>query len=228
MTSFCFCGVWYYAPSQSFTREFGAWKAVSGQPKLWPLLGFSISIDIDFEDVRFLLVSPLAEGDLTRLSGDILRNKDQIFPYVSAFTLCHIHCPSNLIVSDPGHCPWLEDFAWFWHNSWWPSGSTSLVVIYSSHLFYFFFQSNILCYEGHCYLTDFGIPKSPTTSTPATSAQTVDRGWAAPELDQQTCSKQSDIFSFACTIYEVFVYFLDLSLLFTYLCALDLYPKAPL
>ena len=83
----------------------------------------------------------------------------------------------------------------------------------------FFFQSNILCYEGHCYLTDLGLSKSPTMSTPTTFAQMVERGWAAPELDQQTRSKQSDIFSFACTIYEVFVYFLDLSTLFTYLCA---------
>ena len=124
--------------TQSFTREFGVWKSVSG-PKLWKLHGFSILIDLDNEDVRFLLVSPLAEGDLTTLSRVILRNnlKDQIFTFVSAFTLCHIHCPSNLIVSDSGHCPWFEDFAWLRHNSWWPSSSTSLVVIYPSHSFYF-------------------------------------------------------------------------------------------
>ena len=97
--------------TQSFTREFRAWNTVSGQPKLWPLLGFSISIDVDFEDVSLLLVSPLAAGDLTNISGDDLCNKDQIVTFVSAFTFCHIHCPSNLIVSDPGHCPWLEEFA---------------------------------------------------------------------------------------------------------------------
>ena len=98
--------------TQSFTREFGVWKSVSG-PKLWKLHGFSILIDLDNEDVRFILVSPLAEGDLTTLSRVILRNnlKDQIFTFVSAFTLCHIHRPSNLIVSDSGHCPWFEDFA---------------------------------------------------------------------------------------------------------------------
>ena len=45
-------------------------------------------------------------------------------------------------------------------------------------------------------------------STLATFAQMVHGGWAAPELDQQTRTKQSDIFSFACTIYEVLVYFL--------------------
>ena len=42
-------------------------------------------------------------------------------------------------------------------------------------------------------------------STPDTFAQMVHRGWAAPELDQQSRSKQSDIFSFACTIFEVLV-----------------------
>ena len=95
--------------TQSFTREFRAWKTVSGQPNLWKLHGLSISIDIDNEDVRFLLVSPLAEGDLTTLSRDILRNKDQIFPYVPL--LFATFCPSNLIVSDLGHCPRLEEFA---------------------------------------------------------------------------------------------------------------------
>jgi hypothetical protein len=68
----------------------------------------------------------------------------------------------------------------------------------------------------------------PAISTFATFAQMVDRGWAAPELDHQPRSKGSDIFSFACTIYEVLVYFLDLSSLFTYLCALDVYPTTPL
>ena len=93
------------------------------------------------------------------------------------------------------------------------------------------FQSNVLRSEGHCYLTDFGISKLPTTSTFATFAQVVHAGWAAPELDEETHrSKESDIFSFACTIYQVLVYFLDISSLFTYsyLCALDLYPRAPL
>ena len=45
----------------------------------------------------------------------------------------------------------------------------------------------------------------------ASFAQMFYSGWAAPELDQQPRSKQSDIFSFACTIYEVLVYSLDLS-----------------
>jgi len=44
----------------------------------------------------------------------------------------------------------------------------------------------------------------PAISTLGTFAQMVHCGWAAPELDQQTRSKQSDIFSFACTIYEMF------------------------
>ena len=78
---------------------------------MWPLYGFSISIDVDYEDVRLLLVSPLAEGDLTTMSLDNLSNKNQIITFVSAFTLRHFHCASNLIVSDPGHCPWLEEFA---------------------------------------------------------------------------------------------------------------------
>jgi hypothetical protein len=99
--------------TQAFTREFWVWNIVSesGGPGLWPLHGFSISIDVDFEDVQFLLVSPLATCDLTKISPDTLSNTDQIVTFVSAFTLCHIHCPSDLIVSDPGHCPWLEDFA---------------------------------------------------------------------------------------------------------------------
>ena len=78
--------------TQSFARDFQAWTTVSGQPKLWPLYGFSISIDFDFEDVRLLLVSPLAEGNLTSLSRDIFRDKNQIATFVSAFTLRHIHC----------------------------------------------------------------------------------------------------------------------------------------
>jgi hypothetical protein len=97
--------------TQPFTREFRVWNAVSGQPGLWLLHGFSISIDVDFEDVKLLLVSPLAASDLTEIKRDTLSNTDQIVTFVSAFTLCHIHCPSDLIVSDPGHCPWLEDFA---------------------------------------------------------------------------------------------------------------------
>ena len=203
-----------------FTREFRAWTTVSGQPKLWPLHGFSISIDVDFEDVRLLLVSPLAAGDLSNMSRDSLKDKDQIVTFVSAFTLRHIHRPSNLIVSDSGHCPWLEEFAWVRHNSWRPSCSTFLVVIYPSHSFrIILLQSNVLRSEGHCYLVDFGIAKMPTMSTLATFAKMVHCGWAAPELDQQPRSKQSDIFSFACTIYEVLVYFLDLSFLFMYLCA---------
>ena len=69
--------------TQSFTRKFRAWNTVSGQPKLWPLHGFSISIEVDFEYVRLLLVSPLAEGDLTKMSRDNLSNKDQIVTFVS-------------------------------------------------------------------------------------------------------------------------------------------------
>jgi serine/threonine protein kinase len=99
---------------------------------------------------------------------------------------------------------------------------TFVQCVLNSHLSQSFilFQSNVLCSEGHCYLTDFGISKMPAISTLGTFAQMVHAGWAAPELDQEPRSKHSDIFSFACTIYEVLVYyFLDLSLLFTYLCA---------
>ena len=95
---------------------------------------------------------------------------------------------------------------------------TSLVVIYISQSF-ILFQSNVLCSDGHCYLTDFGVHKILTWDFSDTLAQPL-FGWAAPELDEQTdCSKQSDIFSFACTIYEVLVYFPDLWSLFTYLCS---------
>ena len=123
--------------TQTFTREFRTWNTVSGQPKLWPLHGFSISIDVDFEDVRLLLVSPLAAGDLSKMSRDNLSNKDQIVTFVSAFTLRHIHCPSNSIVSGPGHRPWPEEFAWFRHNPWRYSCSRSLVIIDPSYSFYF-------------------------------------------------------------------------------------------
>ena len=85
------------------------------------------------------------------------------------------------------------------------------------------FQSSVLRSHGHCYLSDFGISELPMMSTLGSFARMVHAGWAAPELDEKSLrSKKSDIFSFACTIYEVFVYFLDLSSLFTYLCALDL------
>ena len=77
------------------------------------------------------------------------------------------------------------------------------VVIYPQS--FILFQSNILRSEGHCHLVDFGIAKMPTMSTLATFAQLVHCGWAAPELDQQPRSKRSDIFSFACTIYEVLI-----------------------
>ena len=69
-------------------------------------------------------------------------------------------------------------------------------------------QSSVLCSEGHCYLTDFCITRTSWMSSPDTFAQMVHCGWAAPELDQQSRSKQSDIFSFACTIFEVLVNFL--------------------
>ena len=78
---------------QTFTREFRTWNTVSGQPKLWPLHGFSISIDVDFEDVRLLLVSPLAAGDLSKMSRDNLSNKDQIVTFVSVFTLATFIVP---------------------------------------------------------------------------------------------------------------------------------------
>ena len=104
--------------SQTFTREYRTWTTVSGQPKLWPLLGFSIWINIELEEVRLLLVSPLADGDLSKMSRNNLNNKAQIVTFVSAFTHRHIHCPSNLIFTDLGHCPWLEGFTWFRHNSW--------------------------------------------------------------------------------------------------------------
>jgi serine/threonine protein kinase len=69
----------------------------------------------------------------------------------------------------------------------------------------------------------------PARSALATFPQMVHSGWAAPELGLQPRSMQSDIFSFACTIYEVLVYyFLDLWSLFTYSCALDVYPTTPL
>jgi hypothetical protein len=70
--------------------------------------------------------------------------------------------------------------------------------------------------------------ESGISEMPAIS-QMVHSGGAAQELDQQPRSKWSDILSFACTIYEVLVYyFLDLSSLFTKFCALDLYPANPL
>ena len=84
--------------------------------------------------------------------------------------------------------------------------------VLSYHLFQSFilFQSSVLCSEGHCYLTDFCITRTPWMSTSDTFARTVHRGWAAPELDHQSRSKQSDIFAFACTIFEVLVNSLDL------------------
>ena len=80
------------------------------------------------------------------------------------------------------------------------------------------FQCNVLRSNGHCYLTDFGISKLPTISTFSTFAQLVHAGWATPELCQQKRSKQSDIFSFASTIYEV----LSISLIYrrySHICA---------
>jgi hypothetical protein len=78
--------------TQSFIREFRVWSTVSGQPKLWPLHGFSISIDVDWDEVYLLLVSPLATS-LTETSPVTFSNKDQIVTFVSAFTLRHIHFP---------------------------------------------------------------------------------------------------------------------------------------
>ena len=164
MTSCCF--LWHLVLrsfTKPFTREFRAWKAVSGQPKLWPLLGFSILINVDFEDVRLLLVSPLAEGDLTEMLPDELRNKDRIVTtFVSAFTLRHNNCPSNLI--DPGHCPWLEEFAWLRHNSRWPSRSTSLVIIY--HIDSYSFHSRVTSYDlkGIVIWLTSALPKCPRWS----------------------------------------------------------------
>ena len=94
--------------------------------------------------------------------------------------------------------------------------------VLSYHLFQSFilFQNSVLCSEGHCYLADFCITRTPWMSTPDAFAQMVRRGWAAPELDQQSRTKQSDIFSFACTIFEVLVNFLDLSRRYSRFCAL--------
>ena len=94
--------------------------------------------------------------------------------------------------------------------------------VLSYHLFQSFilFQRSVLCSEGHCYLTDFCITRTPWMSTPDTFARTVHRGWAAPELDQQSRSKQSDIFSFACTIFEVLVNSLIYLLRYSRICAL--------
>ena len=67
-------------------------------------------------------------------------------------------------------------------------------------------------------------------STLSSFARMVHCGWAAPELDEQLRSKESDIFSFACTVYEVFIYFLDLLSLFVihiFLCE-DVYPTTSL
>ena len=72
------------------------------------------------------------------------------------------------------------------------------------------FQSNVLCSKGRCYLTDFGISKMPGISSLTTFAQRVDCSWAAPELTEQRRNKQSDIFAFACTVYEVHIHFLNL------------------
>ena len=75
-----FCGLpmvrhFFFFIIQSFIREYEAWKTVSGLPKLWPLHGFSISIDVDLDDARLLLVSPLSAGDLTNISNDDLSNQ---------------------------------------------------------------------------------------------------------------------------------------------------------
>ena len=98
-TSFFFCGlpiVRRFFFTQSFIREYEAWKTVSGLPKLWPLHGFSISIDVDLEDVRLLLVSPLSAGDLTNISNDDLSNKDKIVTFVSTFH--HYSPPHSLFL----------------------------------------------------------------------------------------------------------------------------------
>ena len=52
---------------------------------MWPLHGFSIAIDVDKEDICLLLVSPLAAGDLVKMSPRLLLNKDQIVTSVSVF-----------------------------------------------------------------------------------------------------------------------------------------------
>ena len=57
------------------------------------------------------------------------------------------------------HCPWLEEFAWFWHSSWRPSCSTSLVVIYPSHSFYFRVTSYAL--KGIVTRLTSALPKCP-------------------------------------------------------------------
>ena len=67
-------------------------------------------------------------------------------------------------------------------------------------------------------------------STLSSFARMVHCGWAAPELDEQSRSKESDIFSFACTVYEVFIYFLELSSLFVIHVFIreDVYPTTTL
>ena len=70
------------------------------------------------------------------------------------------------------------------------------------------------------------MPEIPTLSS---LSRLVHRGWAAPELDWHSRSKQSDIFSLACTVYEVLIYFLDLSSLFifSHFCSHKMFTRQP-
>ncbi|KAF8497860.1 kinase-like domain-containing protein [Russula emetica] len=51
-------------PAVSFCRELDIWKKVSEFHSVWPLHGFTMSLDEDNATIVFALVSPLAEGHL--------------------------------------------------------------------------------------------------------------------------------------------------------------------
>ena len=132
--------------TQSFTREFRVWNTVSGQPKLWPLYGYSISIDVDLEDVRFLLVSPLADSDLTNLSHDNLSNKNQIVTFVSAITLRTFVVPLIWLFQILDIALGLKNLHDFdiIHGDLRAVRGVPRVVIYPSHSFYFRVASSAL------------------------------------------------------------------------------------
>ena len=140
----------------------------------------------------------------------------------------HNHCPSNLIFTDLGYCPWLEEFAWFRHNSWWPSCSTSLFVIYPSHSFYFRATSYAL--KGIVIWSTSALQKCPRClrSLPSQNWSTVvgrHQNWISSHAVRKVIFSRLHAQS---TRFLSLVYFFDLSSLFKYLCALDVYPATPL
>jgi serine/threonine protein kinase len=159
---------------KSVIRELICWKAMSGSDYVWKLLGFSLHVDIERRNIHYVIISELAQGNLVGFSKTLRAHNDA-------------HQIGECILQIAKGLKTLHDRG---------------IVHGNLH------ATNILQWEGKCYLADLEIAKQPPryqqsfTFAPVFALQ----HWVAPELGKPGAhvDKRTDIFSFACVIYELF------------------------